>query len=55
MFTRELQQLLPELKWYYMGFYIHDCPKMRYKVRTPHGGGLSAGYRPGGQTPSSFS
>lgn len=21
----------PDLKYYYMGFYIHSCPKMRYK------------------------
>uniref|UniRef100_A0A1B0CS26 Arginyl-tRNA--protein transferase 1 n=1 Tax=Lutzomyia longipalpis TaxID=7200 RepID=A0A1B0CS26_LUTLO len=30
-FTRELQKSCPELKYYYMGFYIHSCPKMRYK------------------------
>ncbi|KRF98158.1 uncharacterized protein Dwil_GK15677, isoform B [Drosophila willistoni] len=29
---------VPELKYYYMGFYIHSCPKMRYK------GKLSASY-----------
>ncbi|XP_068230491.1 arginyl-tRNA--protein transferase 1 isoform X2 [Palaemon carinicauda] len=29
--TRELQRTAPSLKWYYMGFYIHSCPKMRYK------------------------
>ncbi|XP_076038356.1 arginyltransferase 1 isoform X2 [Oratosquilla oratoria] len=29
--ARELQKSLPELKWYYMGYYIHSCPKMRYK------------------------
>ena len=23
----------PALKYYYMGFYIPNCPKMRYKVR----------------------
>lgn len=23
---------MPELKYYYMGFYIHSCPKMRYKA-----------------------
>ena len=28
---RELSQKAPELKYYYMGFYIHSCPKMRYK------------------------
>jgi hypothetical protein len=21
----------PQLKYYYLGFYIHSCPKMRYK------------------------
>jgi len=21
-----------ELKYYYMGYYIHSCPKMKYKV-----------------------
>lgn len=31
-FVRELHTMAPELKWYYMGFYIHSCPKMRYKV-----------------------
>ncbi|KAK4318568.1 hypothetical protein Pmani_010441 [Petrolisthes manimaculis] len=31
--TRELQRRTPALKWYYMGFYIHSCPKMRYKGR----------------------
>ncbi|XP_055699865.1 arginyl-tRNA--protein transferase 1 isoform X2 [Phlebotomus papatasi] len=30
-FTRELQKSCPDLKYYYMGFYIHSCPKMRYK------------------------
>lgn len=30
-FTRELQRKVPSLKYYYMGFYIHSCPKMRYK------------------------
>ncbi|XP_066976448.1 arginyl-tRNA--protein transferase 1 isoform X2 [Macrobrachium rosenbergii] len=29
--TRELQRTAAALKWYYMGFYIHSCPKMRYK------------------------
>lgn len=28
---RELQQRITSLRWYYMGFYIHSCPKMRYK------------------------
>lgn len=31
--TRELHCRAPALKWYYMGFYIHSCPKMRYKGR----------------------
>lgn len=22
---------MPSIKYYYMGFYIHSCPKMRYK------------------------
>ena len=30
-FTRELSQHCPVLCWYYLGFYIHTCPKMRYK------------------------
>ncbi|XP_067141052.1 arginyl-tRNA--protein transferase 1 isoform X1 [Centruroides vittatus] len=30
-FTQELNRIVPELKYYYMGFYIHSCPKMRYK------------------------
>lgn len=30
-FTRSLQRSLPELRSYYMGFYIHSCAKMRYK------------------------
>ena len=29
--VRELQHRITSLKWYYMGFYIHSCPKMRYK------------------------
>ncbi|XP_057667014.1 arginyl-tRNA--protein transferase 1 isoform X3 [Diorhabda carinulata] len=29
--TRYLQKNLPHLSSYYMGFYIHSCPKMRYK------------------------
>ncbi|XP_045582092.1 arginyl-tRNA--protein transferase 1 isoform X2 [Procambarus clarkii] len=31
--TRELQRRVLSLKSYYMGFYIHSCPKMRYKGR----------------------
>ncbi|CAK1555782.1 unnamed protein product [Leptosia nina] len=30
-FTRHLHTMCPELKYYYMGFYIHSCRKMRYK------------------------
>ncbi|KAM9804240.1 arginyl-tRNA--protein transferase 1 [Neosynchiropus ocellatus] len=30
-FTRELQKQSPQLSYYYLGFYIHSCPKMRYK------------------------
>ncbi|XP_063829520.1 arginyl-tRNA--protein transferase 1-like isoform X2 [Ostrinia nubilalis] len=30
-FTRELHKTCPELKYYYMGYYIHSCRKMRYK------------------------
>lgn len=31
-FTRQLNRTAPDLKYYYMGFYIHSCPKMRYKA-----------------------
>ncbi|XP_060727907.1 arginyl-tRNA--protein transferase 1 isoform X1 [Tachysurus vachellii] len=30
-FTRHLQKQSPKLSYYYLGFYIHSCPKMRYK------------------------
>lgn len=30
---RELHKMSPNLKYYYMGFYIHSCPKMRYKAK----------------------
>ncbi|XP_063817917.1 arginyl-tRNA--protein transferase 1 isoform X2 [Pseudophryne corroboree] len=30
-FTRELQTKAVNLRYYYMGFYIFTCPKMRYK------------------------
>ncbi|XP_006111471.2 arginyl-tRNA--protein transferase 1 isoform X7 [Pelodiscus sinensis] len=30
-FTRQLHEKADELCYYYMGFYIHSCPKMRYK------------------------
>ncbi|CAL1542689.1 unnamed protein product [Lymnaea stagnalis] len=29
--VRRLQKSAPDLKYYYMGFYIHSCTKMRYK------------------------
>ncbi|XP_074627454.1 arginyl-tRNA--protein transferase 1-like isoform X2 [Acropora palmata] len=32
-FTRSLQRTTPSIKSYYMGFYIHSCPKMKYKGR----------------------
>ncbi|KAI4456598.1 arginine-trna-protein transferase 1 [Holotrichia oblita] len=32
-FTRRLYESVPSIKYYYMGFYIHSCPKMRYKGR----------------------
>lgn len=32
-FTRQLHEKASDLSYYYMGFYIHSCPKMRYKVR----------------------
>ncbi|XP_076244333.1 arginyltransferase 1 isoform X2 [Calliopsis andreniformis] len=31
--TRQLNKVAKDLKYYYMGFYIHSCPKMRYKTR----------------------
>ncbi|XP_068965698.1 arginyl-tRNA--protein transferase 1 isoform X2 [Bombus flavifrons] len=31
--TRQLNKIAKDLKYYYMGFYIHSCPKMRYKAR----------------------
>ncbi|KPM09231.1 arginyl-tRNA-protein transferase 1-like protein [Sarcoptes scabiei] len=30
--VRRYRRLVPELRYYYMGYYIHRCPKMRYKV-----------------------
>uniref|UniRef100_A0A1I8BL08 Arginyl-tRNA--protein transferase 1 n=1 Tax=Meloidogyne hapla TaxID=6305 RepID=A0A1I8BL08_MELHA len=32
-FTKQLVQQRPNLHYYYMGFYLYDCPKMRYKGR----------------------
>ncbi|KAL5289545.1 ATE1 family protein [Megaselia abdita] len=37
-FTQRLSEIIPSLKYYYMGFYIHNCPKMKYK------GNLSSSY-----------
>ncbi|XP_037824613.1 arginyl-tRNA--protein transferase 1-like isoform X2 [Lucilia sericata] len=31
--VQRLASIVPSLKYYYMGFYIHSCPKMRYKGR----------------------
>ncbi|XP_075165440.1 arginyltransferase 1 isoform X2 [Haematobia irritans] len=36
--VQDLARTVPALKYYYMGFYIHSCPKMRYK------GKLSSSY-----------
>ncbi|XP_011898548.1 PREDICTED: arginyl-tRNA--protein transferase 1 isoform X9 [Cercocebus atys] len=30
-FTRQLHEKTSQLSYYYMGFYIHSCPKMKYK------------------------
>lgn len=30
-FTQRLHKTNPALQYYYMGFYVHDCPKMNYK------------------------
>lgn len=30
-FVRELNETCADLSEYYMGYYIHSCPKMRYK------------------------
>lgn len=29
--TQQMHEKKPDVKWYYMGYYIHTCPKMRYK------------------------
>ncbi|KAM4607903.1 LOW QUALITY PROTEIN: arginyl-tRNA--protein transferase 1 [Polymixia lowei] len=34
-FTKQLQKQSPKLSYYYLGFYIHSCPKMRYKRLCP--------------------
>ena len=31
--TQQLHLRFPQLAWYYMGYYIHTCQKMRYKSR----------------------
>lgn len=31
--ARKLYSISPDMKYYYMGFYIHTCPKMRYKAK----------------------
>ncbi|RXN09436.1 arginyl-tRNA-- transferase 1 isoform X1 [Labeo rohita] len=41
-FTRQLQQQSPKLAYYYLGFYVHSCPKMRYKVMVD----IKGQYRP---------
>lgn len=33
MLVRQLNQKYPDLKYYYMGYYIHTCLKMKYKAR----------------------
>lgn len=30
--VQRAMQASPRLKYYYMGFYVHSCPKMRYKA-----------------------
>ena len=30
-YTKHLHQMIPSLQYYYMGYYIHTCQKMRYK------------------------
>ena len=30
--TRRLAGEIPDMKHYYLGFYVHSCVKMRYKV-----------------------
>ena len=29
--TKQLQEEDPNIAYYYMGYYIHSCPKMKYK------------------------
>ena len=30
-FTQKINSAHPDFRYYYMGFYIHSCPKMKYK------------------------
>lgn len=30
-FTKHLALYRPSIQYYYMGYYLFDCPKMRYK------------------------
>lgn len=30
--VQEMQKICPSLQYYYLGYYIHSCPKMRYKA-----------------------
>jgi len=32
-FVRQLAETCPSISWYYLGFYIHSCPKMSYKAQ----------------------
>ncbi|KAF8778114.1 Arginyl-tRNA--protein transferase 1 like protein [Argiope bruennichi] len=40
-FTLELNKIYPDLQYYYMGYYIHSCIKMRYKSAFPNYSRLS--------------
>nr|CAG4648657.1 EOG090X06AF [Polyphemus pediculus] len=31
--VRHLHETCPSISWYYLGFYIHSCPKMNYKAQ----------------------
>jgi arginine-tRNA-protein transferase len=31
--TQQLNTRHPNIEWYYMGYYIHSCPKMKYKSK----------------------
>jgi arginyl-tRNA--protein-N-Asp/Glu arginylyltransferase len=30
--VRDISHAVPEIEYYYMGYYIHSCPKMKYKA-----------------------